>query len=264
MAAILFDLDGVLYQGERAIDGAARAVAWSQNRGIPHLFLTNTTSKPRGALVEKLAALGIAAEPERLLTPPVAAVRWLSERARGDVALYVPAATREEFAGLSVASPDAVDVGAVVVGDLGQEWEFETLNTAFRQLMAPSRPPLVALGMTRYWQTPRGLQLDAGPFVAALSYAAGVDPAVMGKPAGEFFAAALAIVGSPADRTIMIGDDIRGDIEGAQRAGLHTVLVRTGKFRAADLESDIVPDAVLDSVADLPDWWRHHFAEDSG
>ncbi|MGA7799477.1 MAG: TIGR01458 family HAD-type hydrolase [Gammaproteobacteria bacterium] len=261
MAAILFDLDGVLYQGDRAIAGAAAAVVWFQSRNVPHLFVTNTTSRPRRALVEKLAGFGIRVDDRRLLTPPVAAVHWLAQQVPGEIALYVPAATRDEFAQLSTAAPGTAEVGAVVVGDLGHEWRFETLNEAFRQLMGPSRPPLVALGMTRYWQTPQGLQLDAGPFVAALSYAAGVEPVVMGKPAAGFFAAASAILGSTASGTVMIGDDIRGDIEGAQAAGLRTVLVRTGKFRPADLEVGVTPDAVLDSVADLPEWWRRHYDE---
>jgi hypothetical protein len=34
------------------------------------------------------------------------------------------------------------------------------------------------------------------------------------------------------------------------------VLVRTGKFDEADLHGDVTPDAVLDSVADLPSWWE--------
>ena len=53
----------------------------------------------------------------------------------------------------------------------------------------------------------------------------------------------------------MIGDDVRGDVGGAQDAGMRGVLVKTGKFAAADLEQGISPDAVLDSVADLPHWW---------
>jgi ribonucleotide monophosphatase NagD (HAD superfamily) len=57
----------------------------------------------------------------------------------------------------------------------------------------------------------------------------------------------------------MVGDDIRSDIDGAQQAGLAGVLVRTGKYTNADLDSGVVPESVLDSVADLPDWWsgRH-------
>ena len=53
----------------------------------------------------------------------------------------------------------------------------------------------------------------------------------------------------------MIGDDIHTDIEGAQRAGLTGMLVRTGKFSASDLEGEVRPHAVPDSLSDLPGWW---------
>jgi ribonucleotide monophosphatase NagD (HAD superfamily) len=54
----------------------------------------------------------------------------------------------------------------------------------------------------------------------------------------------------------MIGDDIVGDVAGAQRVGLRGVLVRTGKFRNSDLDGEIRPEAVLASIAELPDWWK--------
>ena len=50
---ILFDLDGVLYNAEQRIPNAAEVVAWVEHRGIPHLFVTNTTSRGRDALVDK-------------------------------------------------------------------------------------------------------------------------------------------------------------------------------------------------------------------
>ena len=59
----------------------------------------------------------------------------------------------------------------------------------------------------------------------------------------------------------MVGDDIRGDIGGAQQAGIAGILVRTGKFRPADLDQDPQPMAVLNSIRDLPAWWTQHFAE---
>ena len=79
---------------------------------------------------------------------------------------------------------------------------------------------------------------------------------VLGKPADAFFNAALDILDSKAETTVMIGDDIRGDVEGAQKAGLHAVLVRTGKYRDSDLDLGITPDAVLDSIMDFPDWYK--------
>lgn len=245
-------MDGVLYQGGKVIPGAPEVIEWCAQEQIPHLFLTNTTSRPRPALVERLAGFGIPAVADRILTPPLAACRWLTARGSGPVALFVPRATQAEFEKFAVAD---TRVSAVVVGDLGRGWDFATLNKAFRLLMAEPPPALLALGLTRYWQAEDGLRLDTGPFVRALEYAAGVAAVVLGKPAAPFFETAVDLLGGTAAETVMIGDDIRGDIEGAQRAGLRTVQVRTGKFRPRDLQLGIHPDTVLDSVADLPRWW---------
>ncbi len=253
---ILFDMDGVLYVGDQAVPGAAETLAWCRTREIPFLFLTNTSSRPRAALVEKLARLGITAREEEILTPPVAARAWLADHMDGPVALFVPPATAGEFRDLPVAGRDATSAAAVVVGDLGEEWDYATLNAAFRLLMTDPPATLVALGLTRYWQAPDGLRLDVGPYVKALEYAAGCEAVVLGKPAAPFFRAALDALGLPAASVIMIGDDIRGDVAAAQAVGIRGILVRTGKFRPADLEGDIRPDAVLGSVGELPEWWQ--------
>jgi HAD superfamily hydrolase (TIGR01458 family) len=109
--------------------------------------------------------------------------------------------------------------------------------------------------MTRYWRAEDGLRLDVGAFVRALEYAAGRTAVVVGKPDPAFYATAVDALGLEAGQVVMVGDDIRNDVEGAQRAGLTGVLVRTGKFSASDLTAEISPDAVLDSIADLPRWW---------
>jgi HAD superfamily hydrolase (TIGR01458 family) len=255
MKNLLFDMDGVLYEGERAIAGALETLAWCRNRGLPHRFLTNTTSRPRRALVSKLAEMGLTVTEEEILTPPVAAGEWLRQHANGPVALFVPAATQQEFAAIEVAGETATSVTAVVLGDLGSGWDFATYNRAFRLLMDNPGAPLIALGLSRYWQAEEGLRLDVGPFIKGLEYAAGREALLMGKPAAPFFQAALAQLGAEAAETLMLGDDIRGDIDGAQQAGINGVLVRSGKFRPVDLQQGITPYAVLDSIAALPAWW---------
>ncbi len=257
MDALLIDLDGVIYQNEAALPGAAETLRWIDDKAIPQLFLTNTTSRPRFAIVERLAAMGLQVDATRILTPAVAAREWLAAAAPGPVALFVPDATREDFEGLDIL-PEEAEAGAaaVVVGDLGRLWDFDRLNRAFRLLMAEPAPRLLALGMTRYWRAEDGLRLDTAPFVAALREASGREPVVLGKPARPFFETALKLLGAAPERSVMIGDDIQGDVGGAQAAGLSGVLVRTGKFRAADLERDIHPTAVLDGIGDLPGWWE--------
>ena len=253
---VLFDLDGVLYVGEEAVPGAADTAAWAAEEAIPHLFLTNTTSRPRDAIANKLACLGFNVAAERILAPAVAAAQWLEQHTTGALALFVPDATAVEFDAFEQVAADAESgAAAVVVGDLGHAWDFARINRAFRLLMQEPLPALVALGMTRYWRAADGLRLDTGPFVRALEYATGVEALVTGKPAAAFFEIATRRLGLPASQVLMVGDDIRGDIEGAQGAGLKAALVRTGKFTPRDLDLGVTPDAVLPSVAALPQWW---------
>ena len=253
---MLLDLDGVVYVGDEPVPGAAATIDWLAREGVPHCFLTNTTSRPRQAIVAKLAGLGISAGADQILTPAVAAVAWLRHHDIARPAMFVPDATVAEFAELGPL-PDGVDhgAGAVVIGDLGEGWDFSTLNRALRLLMSDPGVPLVALGMTRYWRAEDGLRLDAGAFVRALEYAAGRTAVIVGKPDPTFYGTAVDALRVPADQVVMVGDDIHTDIEGAQRAGLTGVLVRTGKFSASDLSGGVCPDAVLDSLADLPRWW---------
>jgi phospholysine phosphohistidine inorganic pyrophosphate phosphatase len=257
MQGILFDLDGVLYNAETPISGAAEAVAWVQTKGIPHLFVTNTTSRGRADLVEKLNGFGIRADPSRILTPCAAAAEWIKRRNDGKTALFVAPRARTEFEQVVCISEKA-ESGAryIVIGDLGDAWNFHMLNRAFRLLFSNPEAVLIALGMTRFWRAHDGIRLDVAPFVAALEHATGRKAIVLGKPAENFFRAAVDRLGLRANEIVMIGDDIETDIAGAQRAGLSGILLCTGKFRESDLEGTIKPDAVLNSIADLPTWWE--------
>lgn len=245
-------MDGVVYNSEALIPGAVETLAWVRERRIPHMFVTNTTSRGRGVLVEKLARFGIPAAEDDILTPCVAAREFMGDT--GPVALFVPEKSHGEFVGLELLPPEH-ESGArwVVVGDLGEGWDFRTLNRAFRLLQSTPEAQLVALGLTRFWQAGDGLRLDTAPYVAALECASGRQAVVMGKPAAAFFEAAVRRLGVPAGDVLMIGDDVRVDVGGAQQAGLRGALVKTGKYREGDLEAGVKPDLVLDSIIALRD-----------
>jgi phospholysine phosphohistidine inorganic pyrophosphate phosphatase len=262
MRGILFDLDGVLYNSEEPIAGAAETVRWVQSQHIPHLFVTNTTSRGRATLVDKLCRFGIHAERHQILTPCNAAAEWLKMHNDGKTALFINPKARIEFEGVPcIADELETNVRYIVLGDMGDAWDFRTLNRAFRLLQANPEATLIALGMTRFWHAQDGIRLDAGPFVAALEFATGREAMVLGKPAEPFFRAAIERLGLPACEIVMIGDDIETDIAGSQKAGLKSMLLCTGKFRASDLKRGITPDAVLKSIADLPDWWERTISD---
>src|SRR5262249_28734864 len=158
---------------------------------------------------------------------------WLRAQEPGPVALFVHRRTaHEEFQGFKLVDEEA-EIGAqyVVIGDLGEKWDFATLNRAFRLLQVNAGTILVALGGTRYWQANDGLRMDVAPFVAALECATQREALVFGKPSKLFFQTAVRRLGIPAGEIVMVGDDIEIDVGGAQKTGMHGLLVRTGKFR---------------------------------
>ena len=247
MGGLLFDLDGVIYNGEVAIDGAAEAIAWVREEGIPHLFLTNASSRGRGAIAEKLTRMGIPTSVTQIMSPAAAAADWLRAHAAGPAALFIRDKTKPEVEG--VALSDSV-ARYVVVGDLGELWDFHTLNRAFRLLHGNPDCELIALGLTRYWKAEDGLRLDTAPYVAALECATGKKARVFGKPGREFFHAAAAKLSLAPEELVMVGDDLVTDIEGAKKAGLKAILVRSGKYSSADTPQG--PDLTMDSVESLP------------
>lgn len=253
--ALLIDLDGVLYQENQLIPGAIETMRWIEVQNIDYLFLTNTTSKSRNSLLKKIDQMGFHTSIDRLFTPIVAASKWLQQHSKTSVALFVKKDASVDFYGIDAVEAES-GAEAVIIGDLGENWNYPTLNRAFRLLMQEPQPVLIALGMTRYWQSADGLCLDVAPFIKALEHAANCQAQVIGKPSVSFYQSALAVLGYSADRVTMIGDDIVGDVEGAQNAGISALLVRTGKFREHDLDAKIRPDGLLDSIADLPDWWE--------
>jgi HAD superfamily hydrolase (TIGR01458 family) len=247
---LLIDLDGTVYEGTTLVQGAVGAIDRLRAERMPFLFTTNTSRKSRADVVTDLARMGLEVSPDEVLTAPVAAATWLASEGIDSVQLLVSDSTRSDFAGLTVTDREPQ---AVLVGDLGQEFTFERLNSAFRSLRAGAR--LVAIHRNRFWLPDAGPTLDAGPFVAALEYASGERATLIGKPAPAFFAMAAEILGQPLARLAVVGDDLESDIRGGRAAGLITIQVRTGKYErdatdAAAAEQG--PHRVVDSLAEVP------------
>src|SRR6476659_9983051 len=117
-------------------------------------------------------------------------------------------------------------------------FSYMNLARAFAELELGAE--LYCLHRNRWWQTARGPLLDSGAFVAGLEFASGVEATVLGRPSPAYFQASLDALDSEPPLTWMVGDDLEQDIAGAQRFGLRTVLLRTGKFRPDTLERSTI------------------------
>lgn len=244
---VLLDISGVLYQGNQALAGSIDALLRLQATGLPILYVTNTTRQPRHKIWQQLVTMQFPIQEKDIFTAPMAAHTYLTSHSLSPYLLVHPS-LKPDFADLTGESPDAV-----LVGDAASDFTYEHMNTAFRYLI--NGAPLIAMGKNRYFMEKDGLSLDSGTYVTALEYAADVKAIITGKPAAEFFAAAIESIQCTAGTVIMVGDDVDADVNGAANAGLKGVLVQTGKYRPDDnqcLQQKDTP--VMQDFAASVDW----------
>jgi len=249
---LLIDLDGVLYRGLSALDGAMEFIAWLRRRDIPFRLVTNNSTLTPGQYVEKLAHMGISVGRDEVFTSSLATALYLQQQ--GATGQTVHAIGEEglmralQDAGM-ILSPDGADW---VVSGLDRHVTYEQLSAAALAIEAGAR--FVGTNPDRSLPTEVGLAPGAGALQAALAATTGVKPTVIGKPGPKMFELAMASMGSSADNTAMLGDRLDTDIEGAAAVGMASILVLTGVSTAEDLRrSDVQPGLV---VRDLPELMR--------
>ena len=254
MTAILLDIDGVLHVSGEAVPGGPDAVRALRDGGHRLRFVTNNTTRARSVLAGELQSIGFDLESEDITTTPLAAGSLLQGKR---VLALVMSSIRNDLAEcveLVEHGADAVLLGGADESEETAEiFSYGRLNQAYAELREGAR--LVCLHKNKWWQTSRGPMLDSGAFVAGLEYAAEVDATVLGKPSPQYFGAALEALDADPALAWMVGDDIEEDIAGAHLHGMRTILVRTGKFHPDDVErARVQPDAIISSVAQLPEW----------
>jgi HAD superfamily hydrolase (TIGR01458 family) len=249
--AVLLDIDGVLVVSWEPLDGAADAVAALRAAGYFVRFLTNTTSRTRASIANALRSAGIAVDDDEIATATSATAAHLAREHPGRRVLLLDDGPTDDLGDIDlVGLDDAPEV--VVLGGAGPSFSWEALSRL--AALVADGVPFVAMHGSAVWQTTDGLRLDTGAFAAAVEAATGVSPAVVGKPAPVMFTDTLADLGCEAGGAVMVGDDVRSDVLGAQATGLTGVLVRTGKYRPELLRSaDGEPDHIVDSIVDVPD-----------
>jgi HAD superfamily hydrolase (TIGR01458 family) len=245
---VLLDLDGTLYVGSQVVPGASEAVRWLRAQGLTVRFTTNTDSIPPAGLAERLARLGFPASEDELVTPIAVAAQLFASTDEARV-LAVAADGVRQLLARHLAGPHE-SATHVLVADPSYGATYDDLDAAFRALRAGAE--LVATQVNRIAVRDDGEHLDTGGWVRLLEYATGQTARVLGKPSPEFFTAPLNALGRGAQSALVVGDDLAADIGGGHAVGAATVLVRSGKGDRPQPDAGADPDAVVDSVADLP------------
>jgi 4-nitrophenyl phosphatase len=251
--ALVCDLDGVVYRGDRAIEGAPEAIASFRDRGVRVLFCTNNSRSTVAQYIEKLADLGVPATAEDILTSAVVTAEVLSERGfAGTTAIVVGGAgIREALADVCISIKDEpeVTVADLVVVGWDPTFTYEAMRRAAGAVRRGAK--LIATNDDATFPAADGMWPGAGAILASIERASGARAEVMGKPHDPMMEAAAArLEGCRA--IALVGDRPDTDLAGGAARGWTTILVLSGVTPSEEVDGVMPrPDFVLESVADL-------------
>jgi 4-nitrophenyl phosphatase/NagD protein len=245
IVALLLDMDGVLFHGDRPLAGAREFL--EQIAQLPHLFVTNNPIRTPAEVSARLAALGLCRPPpQQILTSAEATARWLARR-RPAFHYFAVGAAGLDAALSEYGESDAEHADFVVVGE-GPGLDFESLTTGINLILKHGARLIVTNPDTTVDDNRDGehrVLPGGGALVAPFVAACGVSPIVIGKPEPALFEMACERLGVPAAHCVMVGDRPDTDIAGAIHAGMRAALVRTGRF---------APGASWPSNIPMPQW----------
>jgi HAD superfamily hydrolase (TIGR01450 family) len=257
-AALLLDMDGVLYHGLQVLPQAREFLAAVAR--VPRLFITNNPIATPAQVADRLESMGFERPGEQdILTSGVAAARWLHERTPGFRYFAVGAGGLDaELSRCGTADSERADY--VVVGE-GAGLDYASLTTGINlvlkhgaQLISTNPDPTVDGSRDgEHLLLPGG-----GALVAAFEVACGCKAITIGKPEPLLFEMALQRLGVAPGECVMIGDRVDTDIAGAQRLGMRTAMVRTGRFAPGDPwpQGQAPADWDVESLDGLLQAWR--------
>jgi len=142
---ILFDLDGVLYVGSRAIAGAVEAVERIRAGSFACRFITNTSTLSLASLQHKINALGFAVPTAEIISAPQAALLYLKSQPDPICRLLLADDVKQDFRELRQSDTEA---NHIVVGDIGDAWSYRLLNEVFNRLIGGAK--LIAIHKNRF------------------------------------------------------------------------------------------------------------------
>jgi HAD superfamily hydrolase (TIGR01450 family) len=249
---VLLDLDGTVWVGGEAVDGAVDAVTALREAGKAVMFLTNDVRHAPEEFVRRLWGIGLRAALDEVVTAGAALQFVLADRGGG--AAYVVGSQalvdHVSAAGLRIVNRTvfATRADVVVVGG-HDDFDYEELKIASQAVLRGAE--LIGAGRDATFPMPDGPWPGTGSVLAAVETAAGrrADRTV-GKPEPAMYEAARDRLGP--GRALGVGDRLESDVAGARHAGMDSALVLTGATTRAQADAaDPKPTHVADSLAAL-------------
>ncbi|KAA8519237.1 hypothetical protein F0562_013493 [Nyssa sinensis] len=274
--AFLFDCDGVIWKGDKLIDGVPQTLEMLRSKGKKLMFVTNNSTKSRRQYAKKFHSLGIAVSEDEIFSSSFAAAMFLKVNdfprekkvyvigedgilEELELAGFTGLGGTEDGKKTAQLKPDTLfehdkSVGAVVVG-LDQYINYYKLQ--YGTLCIRENPGCLfiatnrdAVGhMTELQEWP-----GAGCMVAAIRGSTQKEPIVVGKPSTFLMDFLLQKFHITTSKMCMVGDRLDTDILFGQSAGCRTLLVLSGVTTQSTLQdpsNHVCPEYYTSKVSDI-------------
>jgi HAD superfamily hydrolase (TIGR01458 family) len=240
---IIFDIDGVLVFQGRMYAGAAELLDFLREKGIAIRILSNSTLKSRKSCAEKLNSMGFNIYESEIITASFATAKYLKTLNPRSCWVMLKGEGLGEFNDFN---HDTENPEYIVMGDFREGFNFQNMNKALRLLLNGSK--FIVMITEIVDNSMGGVELTVGAYGKMLEEAANIEATYIGKPNKYVFEMTLKAMDIEKSKVLMVGDKITTDVLGAKKAGLRSVLVKTGEFNESDLDCDIKPDYIFDSI----------------
>ncbi len=243
------DMDGVIYHGDRLVEGAKEFVDWLKKEGKRFLFLTNSSAKSPKELKQKLSRMGIEVEAGDFTTSAQATASFLASQ-NPNVGVYVIGES-----GLINALYDAgfymdqAHPAYVVVGE-SRTYNFEQIELAVHLVLNGAK--LIGTNSDLTGPSEKGVAPACRALVAPIEMATNRRAYFIGKPNPLIMRHAMKKIGCTREDTLIVGDRMDTDIIAGIESEIETALVLSGITKREDLAMfPYQPDYIFDRAADI-------------
>jgi 4-nitrophenyl phosphatase len=250
-AALVIDLDGVVFTGDEMIRGAATFLRRGRSE-LPICFVTNNSSRSVGEWVTLFARHRVQVDAGAIVTSATATAAMLRRTAQGQrVGVLGEYGLLDALRAEQLTLVDDLATAELVVVGLDRGLTYDRLRAAATAIERGAR--FVVTNPDERIPTSDGHAPGTGATVAFLRAATGVSPEIVGKPMTGLFERARDLLGDPGD-VLVVGDQVRTDVVAARAVGWDAALVRTGVDSwLALVDAPATPRWVVDDLSGLDD-----------
>ena len=242
-------MDGVIYHGNKILDGVADFVNWMLDNDKKFVFLTNSPERTPHELSMKLERMGLSVSPDHFYTSAMATAEFLSTQAPGCTAYVIGEAAFSKALYDKKIYMNDINPEYVVIGET-RTYSFEKIEKAIELVNKGAK--LIGANPDTVGVPERGIMPATGSLIAPIEIATGKKAYFVGKPNPLMLRHGLRILGCHSADIAFIGDRMDTDIIAGIESNVDTVLVLSGVTAREDIDNfPYRPKYVLNGVGDI-------------